>query len=563
MTAVSPTPAAPQTPPASPDSFALASDELAKRRPLRDPRLLNISALIQARQMPPAYQDLSSYLAQQPKDPDALSLMARLQVQLGRRAEAMALLERCLAQAPGFTAARFNLAHLLVQSHQLNAALAELDRLLVLADAAHPLFLQMKANVLEAMGEVDAALTICNALATAHPTRVACWIRLGHALRASGQAPQAIAAYRRAIQCQPSCGVAWWALAGLKTFRFDPADVETMATQLARPETAAEDRHALQFALGKAYEDLGAYGQAFELWEAANSALRLRISYDPNTLSAGVATNKTLFTPAFFAQRAGSGCQAPDPIFVLGRPRSGSTLVEQILASHSAIEGTAELPYISDLAARLNPKPGPAFGTDYLRALAQLDPAELKRLGDEYLERTRLHRKTGRPFFIDKNPANFAHIGLIQLILPQAKIIDVRRHPAACCLSIFKLYSAKGRLRLPELGRFYRDYVQLMAHFDAVLPGKIHRLHYESLVAQPETDVHSLLDHLGLPFEAACLRFYETERSVRTPSSEQVRRPLSSEAVEHWRHFESQLGPLIDSLGSVHTTYPEVPGDLR
>lgn len=549
--------------PTSPDGFAVASDELAKRRPLRNARLQQIAALLQARQMPTAHQELTTYLAQQPDDPDALSLMARLQVQLGRRADAIALLQRCLAAAPDFSAARFNLAHLLFQSHQLSAALVELDHLLVLADAQHPLFLQMKANVLEAMGEVQAALTICEALASAHPTRAASWIRLGHALRACGQAAMGITAYRQAIACEPACGVAWWGLAGLKTFRFDPADVAAMEAQVARTDIAAEDRHALQFALGKAYEDAGAYARAFELLETANNALRLRINYDPDTLSAGVATNKTLFTPAFFAHRAGSGSQAADPIFVLGRPRSGSTLVEQILASHSAIEGTAELPYITDLAARLNPKPGPAFGTDYLRALAQLDAAELKRLGDAYLAQARTHRKTDRPYFIDKNPANFAHIGLIQLILPQAKIIDVRRHPAACCLSIFKLYSAKGRLRLPELGRFYRDYVRLMAHFDAVLPGKVHRVHYESLVAQPQSEVHSLLDHLGLPFEAACLRFYETERSVRTPSSEQVRRPLSAEAVDHWRHFEPYLATLIDSLGSVHTAYPQVPDDLR
>jgi tetratricopeptide (TPR) repeat protein len=561
-TASVPANAAPQ-PSASPDAFALASDALARRRPLRQQALVRASHLIGARQMAPAHLELSTFLAQHPDDADALSLMARLQVQLGRRADAIAWLERCLAQAPDFAAARFNLAHLLFQSHQLTAARAQLERLLVGDDVAHPLFLQLKANVLEAMGDVGAALTLCEALATAHPTRAACWIRLGHALRASGRATQAIDAYRQAIACQPDSGVAWWGLAGLKTYRFEPADLQTMAAKLADANTPAEDRHALQFALAKGCEDAGDHAQAFALWEAANTALRQRIQYDPNTLSAGVATNKTLFTPAFFAQRAGSGCQAPDPIFVLGRPRSGSTLVEQILASHPAIEGTSELPYLPDLAARLNPQPGPAFGSDYLRALAQLDPMQLKRLGDEYLERAAVHRQSDRPLFIDKNPANFAHIGLIQLILPQAKIIDVRRHPAACCLSIFKLYSAKGRLQLPELGRFYRDYVQLMAHFDAVLPGRVYRLHYEALVAQPEAEVRSLLAHLGLAFDPACLRFYETERSVRTPSSEQVRRPLTRDAVDHWRQYEAQLGPLIDSLGSVYSAYPEVPGELR
>jgi hypothetical protein len=292
--------------------------------------------------------------------------------------------------------------------------------------------------------------------------------------------------------------------------------------------------------------------------------MRVRISYDPDTLSSGVAVNKTIFTSEFLKSRSSAGCPAPDPIFVLGRPRSGSTLIEQILSSHSAIEGLAELPYITTLAGRLENRDGAIpYGTEYLRALEKMEPQGLMALGEEYMRTTQGHRKLGRPFFIDKKPANFSHVGMIMLILPNAKIIDARRHPAASALSMFKQYSSKGRLRLTELGRFYRDYVELMAHFDRVAPGRIHRVHYENMVADPDTEVRRLLDHLGLPFEESCLRFYETKRTVLTPSSEQVRKPISSEAVDHWRNYEPWLGPLIRGLGSVFTEYPAVPEELR
>jgi hypothetical protein len=319
----------------------------------------------------------------------------------------------------------------------------------------------------------------------------------------------------------------------------------------------------MQFALAKAFEDLGAYDRSFEQYAKANAATRLRIEYDPNTLSSGVAANKALFTSEFLRSRGGVGCKMRDPIFILGRPRSGSTLVEQILSSHSAIEGTAELPYITLLASRLEQRESTTYGTDYLKVLAGMEPAALTALGEEYIVDTRVHRKLDRPFFIDKKPGNFAHIGLIHLILPNAKIIDARRHPAASCLSMFKHYSSKGRIRLAELGRFYRDYVELMAHFDRVLPGRIHRVIYEDMIADPEAEVRRLLDYLDLPFEESCLRFYETKRTVLTPSSEQVRRPITGEAVDYWRNFEPWLGTLITSLGSVFTEYPSVPEELR
>lgn len=559
---LTPRPATPPSP--GRDAFAQASARLNAQRPVRDARLKQIMTVMQSNLIALARTQLADHLARHPKDPDALSLMARVAVRQEQRTEAVALLARCLAVAPDFVAARYNRAYLLAQLNEFDEAVKEIDTLLA-SDAANPLFRQMKADVLESIGDSDQALGLCEQLAQENPGRAESWIRLGHALRGLGQQQRSIEAYRRAIECRPSSGQAYWALANMKTVRFEEADVGAMQAQLARADVAPDDRVTLQFALAKAQEDAGRYEQAFSLYDQANAAMRKRISYDADTLTQGVANNKAVFTPAFLQARQGWGCPSPAPIFILGRPRSGSTLVEQILTSHSAIEATAELPYITALAARLNGQrtAGPVYGTEYLKPLAAMDSAALAALGEEYLRDAQLHRRLGRPFFIDKKPANFAHVGLIHLMLPHAKIIDVRRHPAGSCWSMFRTYSTKGRLRLDELGRFYRDYVALMAHFDSVLPGRIHRVVYEDLVRDPEGETRRLLAHLGLPFEPACLRFHETERAILTPSSEQVRQPITAGAVDHWRHFEPWLGPLLDSLGSVHTAYPAVPDDLH
>jgi tetratricopeptide (TPR) repeat protein len=447
--------------------------------------------------------------------------------------------------------------------NRYSAALAELDRLLA-EDPDNPHFRQMKARILAIIGENEESVMMWEALASENPHRAESWVNYGDSLRVTGSPKESIAAYRRAISCRPSYGQAYWSLANLKTFRFEPADIVAMNEQLLRADLAQGDRSGFQFALGKAYEDTGDYGRSWEQYAKANAAMRVHSTYNPDAHSAVVRANKALFTPEFFRSRDGWGCKSADPIFVLGRPRSGSTLVEQILSSHSAIEGTAELPYIGNLNKRLAGRQGHgvALDTDSLEALAALGPAETEALGEEFLESARLHRKTARPFFIDKKPDNFLFTGMIRMILPNAKIIDARRNPAASCLSTFKLYSVKGRLRITELGRNYRDYVELMAHFDRVLPGRIHRVIYEDMVADSETQIRKLLDYLGLPFEESCLRFYETKRTVLTPSSEQVRRPITTDAVDYWRHFEPWLGPLIQSLGSVLTAYPSVPEEL-
>ncbi len=353
-------------------------------------------------------------------------------------------------------------------------------------------------------------------------------------------------------------GEAYWSLANLKTFRFDTADLEAMRSQLAQASLGDEDRCFFEFALGKALEDVGEYALSMEQYLHANQRRRAQIAYEPTEMSELVQRSRQVLDADFFEQRRGFGNPACDPIFIVGLPRSGSTLLEQILASHSAVEGTMELPDLLAIARRLTGPRGVSQLT-YPLALAQLSASACRALGDEYLERTRIHRKRGTPFFIDKMPNNFAHVGLIQLALPNARIIDARRQPLACCFSVFKQHFARGQAfsyTLEELGRYYRDYIELMAHFDAVLPGRVHRVNYEELVADTEGEVRRLLRYCGLPFEQGCLRFYENDRAVRTASSEQVRQPIYREGIEHWRHYERWLGPLRDGLGPALAGYP-------
>ena len=538
------------------DSFALAARRLEAGRPVHNARLRRIAADLAQGRVEIARTDLGEHLDRHPGDADAIHLMAHAYLRLGRRDEALSQFARCLELAPDFALARFDRAKLLFKLDKFQAALDELD-LLLLRDAGNPLFRQMKADVLRIVGEDVRSLALCEELVAENPARPQSWIAYGHALRTAGHREKAIAAYRKAIECRPCSGLAWWGLAGMRTVRFSDGDAGAMEEQLKRSDVPPDDRIALQFSLGKAFEDMRAYERSYALYAQGNAALRLRLDdASPARLTARAAASKALFTPGFLG-RGSAGREAPDPIFIVGQPRSGSTLLEQILSSHSAVEGTAELPYIRALARRLEER------GDYPAVLATLEPDTLKALGEEYLESASAHRKLGRPFFIDKAPANFWHVGLIRLILPNAKIVDARRNPAACLLSMFKLYFNVPRPRLTELGRSYRDYVALMAHFDSVAPGKIHRVIYETLVGDPQGETRRMLDHLGLPFEESCLRFYETKRTVLTSSSEQVRKPISGEAVESWRHFEPWLGPLIKSLGSAFTCYPDVPEDLR
>jgi tetratricopeptide (TPR) repeat protein len=385
---------------------------------------------------------------------------------------------------------------------------------------------------------------------------------LGHALKTAGRHAESIEAYTSSIAKAPNLGEAYWSLANLKTFRFTPEQTLTMRAQLADAKLSAEDRFHFEFSLAKALEDAGEYQESFAHYREGNRLRRAMIRYDADENHAHVERSKRFFTREFFAQRQGWGCPAPDPVFIVGLPRSGSTLIEQILASHSQVEGTMELPDVAMLARVVGNRTTRPTGAAYPRALEKFSAEELRALGERYLSQTRIQRKTAAPLFIDKMPNNFAHLGFIHLMLPNARIIDARRHPLGCCLSGFKQHFARGQnftYDLAEIGRYYRDYVQLMAHFDEVLPGRVHRVFYENMVEDTEAEVRRLLEYCRLPFEEGVLRFHENQRAVRTASSEQVRQPIFRDGMEQWRHFDAWLGPLKEALGEVASAYPRIP----
>jgi predicted Zn-dependent protease len=530
------------------------------RLSVKDPRLLAAAAALCENRIPDAEGLLRRHLNEFPTDIAALRMFAEVAARVGRLRDAQHLLERCLELAPTFHAARHNYAVVLFRQAQAAEALPHIDRLLAL-EPHNPSYRSLKAAILTGVGEFEAAIALYGEVLAEYPQQPKIWLSYGHALKTAGRRDEAITAYRRTLDLEPSCGEAYWSLANLKTLRFAVAEVSAMRSQLAREGLKAEDRYHLHFALGKALEDAREYHASFEHYLEGNTLRRAELNYDPAVTREHVARSRALFTREFLAAHADSGCAAPDPIFIVGLPRAGSTLLEQILSSHSQVEGTMELADLTTLARTLASS-GPGKPQRYPEALASLDAHELRALGERYLERTRVQRKSSAPFFIDKMPNNFEHVGLIHLILPRARIIDARRHPLGCCFSAFKQHFARGQgftYDLGELGAYYRDYVELLAHFDAVLPDRILRVHYERLVEDTESEVRRVLDYCGLEFEPACLRFFENERAVRTASSEQVRTPIFREALEQYRHYEPWLAPLKAALGLVLDAYPNVP----
>jgi tetratricopeptide (TPR) repeat protein len=412
------------------------------------------------------------------------------------------------------------------------------------------------------MGQFANALERRRSLAEEFPRGAKVLVSYAQTLRTMGMREECVAVYRAAIANSPSLGTAWWGLANLKNYRFGESDIGRLQTQLAAGELSAADRVQLLFSLGKALGDIGRYAESFNAYARANAARRLQSSYNPATTAAQVAKGKALFTPDFFRRRAGCGSSARGPIFIVGMQRAGTTLLEQILASHSLVEGAGELPNLRFIARRLEDDIGQRFGIDYPGVLAHVEAREFRKLGEQVLEDTLPRRPLGRPFFVDKDPFNFWHIGLIHLTLPNAKIIDMRRHPLGCCLSNFTtifLHGLAHTYRLGDLGAFYTAYVEMMAHFDRVLPGRVYRLFYENLVGNPEMEIRRVLEYLELPFEASCLQFHDNRRPVNSASSEQVRMPIYDEALDHWRHYEPWLGPLKVALGPVLDFYPAVP----
>ncbi len=527
----------------------------------RDPRLLWAGAALCDGRIAVAEALLREHLQEFPTDVAALRMLAEVAGRLGRYADAETLLRRCLELAPGFNAARHNLALVLHRQYKEAEARTEVDRLLALTPA-HPAYCNLRAAILVRIGDNAPALQIYADLLARYPRQPKLWLSYGHTLKTAGQQQPGIDAYRRCIALAPGFGEAYWSLANMKTFRFTSGEVDAMRAQLRRADLGGEDRLHFEFATGKALEDEGDYAGSFRHYEQGNRLRQAEKRYDPERTSAHVRRCRALFTAGFFAGRSGYGSAAVDPIFIVGLPRSGSTLVEQILASHSAVEGTMELPDIGSIARTLGGRHRKEAPSQYPEILGTLTAGQCRALGEQYLDRTRIQRKTSAPRFIDKMPNNFSDLGLIHLALPNARVIDVRRHPLGCCFSGFKQHFARGQYftyGLDSIGRYYRDYVELMAHFDAVLPGRVHRVSYEELVEDTHSVVSHLLQYCNLPFEEACLRFFENDRAVRTASSEQVRQPIFREGVDHWRHYEPWLEPLKAALGPVLAAWPGIP----
>jgi tetratricopeptide (TPR) repeat protein len=502
-------------------------------------------------------------LQDKPDDVEALHLLASIAIERDDSADAEKYLVACLEVAPGRAGARHELARLLQEQERRAEALPLIERLLA-AEPRNVNHLCLKAQTLNHDDQNDEAMALINQVVADFPDVAQAWLALGNLRRELGEQAGAIDAYRRALAVQPESGEAYWALANLKTVPLTEEDRARMQELTANKGSSA-NRIPLEFALGKAFEDAGQFAESFKHYARGNDLRRGQKFYNPASTSAFVERCKLLYTEQFFADRAHMGSTRQDPIFVVGLPRSGSTLLEQILASHSQIEGTRELPYMPAIARSLVTRAGRSDDRPP-NAVGNLSEAQISDLTAEYLGRAGAHRPLGKPRFVDKMLGNFSHVGLIQLMFPRAAIIDTRRHPLGCGLSCYKQLFHRGlnfSYDLEELGLYYRDYVELMAHIDRVLPGRVHRVHYEHLVADLEGEVRRLLEYCQLPFEPECLRFYATRRKVKTVSSEQVRRPIYSDGVDHWRNFEPWLGPMKGVLGDLIANYPLPDGQKK
>jgi tetratricopeptide (TPR) repeat protein len=495
-----------------------------------------------------------------PTDVLATRMLGVHYLTVGRLREAEATLKRALELAPGCWVTRSDYGVALTQQANWKGAQAQLEILLE-QDPGNAGLEALQVSNLIMLGEREEARRVFEKVRANASGHWDFWLNFGHAARSVGENDDVmIQAYRKAVELEPGFGTAWWALADLKTYRFTPSEIATMREQLKRNDLADGQRCHLEFALGRALEDEGGYSESFEHYREGNKLRRPYVHYDADGIHMDIMRTKAFFTGEFFSTRKNMGCPSPDPIFIVGMPRAGSTLVEQILSSHSQVEGTMELPDMSDIIRELIQQHP---GKDFPALLSEVDLADLRKLGEDYLERTRYQRKLNRPFFTDKAGNNFASVGFIHVILPNAKIIDARRHPIACGFSCYKQAFAPGAIHFAydqaEIGRYYRDYVDLMARYDEVMPGRVHRVLHEELVRDPEREIRRLLAYCDLPFEEQCLRFYETDRSVRTSSSQQVRQPIQKKKVEVWQHYESWLQPMKDVLGDVLTSYPEAP----
>jgi len=513
--------------------------------------LVSVTHLLYEGKLLKAEQLCRAYMQKNPHNIEGMRLLAEIGKRFGVLEDADFLLETALELDPDNIQLRLDFIDVLRKRQKFEAALAQ-AKTLYDREPDNALFQSHLAIESMQTGDFDKALALFETILHALPEDAATLTSRGHALKTLGKQDEAVASYQSAARIRPDQGDAWYALANLKTYKFSDDELARMRSQETAPDLGFQDRVYLCFALGKAFEDRKDYAAAFEYYERGNDLKRAQTRYKSDQMEDELAAQASICTTDLFEKQAGKGCEAPDPIFIVGLPRAGSTLIEQILASHSQVDGTLELPNILALSHRLRGRKRVSDRTFYPRVLHDLDAGKLRALGEDYIENTRIHRQ-GAPFFTDKMPNNFRHIGLIKLILPNAKIIDARRGAMACCFSGFKQLFAEGQeftYGLEEIGRYYKAYVRLMDHWDMVLPGQILRVHHEDVVEDVEAQVRRILEFCGLPFEQACIDFHQTKRAVRTASSEQVRQPIYRQGVAQWRHFEPWLEPLKQALGT-------------
>ena len=537
--------------------FKLAQAEYSRLSGL-PAELVSVTSLINEGKLYRAEKLCRAFLAEHPHHIEAMRLLALLGMKLFVYDDAEFLLESCVEFAPDYWLARYDYVTVLHKRQKFEKAL-EQAKILLDAFPDNDAFQLAYANENVAVGHFDTALAIYDRVIEKHPGFAQPYLTRGHALKTIGRIDDAIESYRSAYRVRPNFGDAFWSLANLKTYRFSDEEIARMLGQLDNPATSNVDRFHICFALGAAYEAREDYARSFACYEQGNLLKKQDLRYDADRLDQAMQRQVEFCTPELFAGKAGMGGDYDDPIFIVGLPRAGSTLLEQILASHSQVDGTMELPNIIALAHRLNGRRFIEEEPRYPAILAELSAGQLRGFADAFIEQTRFHRQ-GAPYFIDKMPNNFLHIGLIHLILPRARIIDARRHPMACCFSGFKQLFADGQeftYGQEEIARYYRGYVALMKHWDRVLPGKVLRVHYEQVVADLEGQVRRILEFLALPFEQSCLDYYRTDRSIRTPSSEQVRQPIYQAGLEQWRRYEPFLDVLKRELAAEIAEYPD------
>ena len=507
-------------------------------------------------ELAPAEEIIRTYLLQHGDHPEAMRLLAKIGMARDVLDDAELLLEAVLLLTPEHQAARYDYADCLLKRHKHLQAREQAGRLLAL-QPDNPAYLSLAATAAVGLGQHEQAIVLYRQMLRHQPGSPDVQLWLGHALKTVGRTGEAIDAYRAAAAARPGFGDAYWSLANLKTYRFSEDEVSRMRVEEGLPGAAPEDRQHLCFALGKALEDRGEIAESWLYYERGNGLKRAESRYRPEILETNTRLQIKVCTPTFFKRRAGWGDPRPDPIFILGLPRSGSTLLEQILASHPQVDGVQELADVQRIVLELQGREPDLDNPRYPAVLADLAEDDVRRLGERYLADTQIYR-TGRPYFIDKMPNNFRHVGLIHLMLPNARIIDARREPISCCLSNLKQLFAQGQeftYGFEDIARYYRTYLELMRHWDRALPGRILRVHHEDVVADLDGNVRRMLDFCGLPFEPACVEFHKTARSIRTPSSEQVRRPIFREGLDQWKKFEPWLGPLKTALGDALVRY--------